>query len=584
MADALGKQEERWQRRLVASWLIRVAVFCTPVIAGVLAGRLVGSALPPPVAGSEIVMWWLLVLGAATIALVLVERGARRLLPLAWLLRMALLFPTKAPRRWKMAVQVGTVRNLEQQVTAARAVGHEDSATSAAQKIVTLITALQAHDRHTRGHAERVRVYTDMLTAELGLAEPDRERLRWAALLHDIGKLAVTPDLLNKPGRPDAAEWEILERHPEEGARFCGPLLDWLGPWGDTIIQHHERYDGGGYPAGLAGEDIGLGARIVSVPDAYEVMTAPRPYKRAMTARAARQELADHAGTQFDPSIVRAFLNLNIRRLGWVAGPAAWVAQLPFIPRISGVDPKPIVAAAGVIAGFAMLGLQIPQWGMQLVEEPAQADAAERSDDPTGTFVVLADEAVEDPQSGEDTTPPQPDRPTSPDPRGGPGPIIVRPARPDRPGGQPAPPPDPAPRPDPVVEPAPEPEPEPEPPPVPEPTQPPDPEPTLPPDPEPTATPTQPPPPAPAVAVADAAMVSARETTTIAVLANDGGDLAGAVVTILNQPQHGTATAVGGAVVYTAQPGWTGVVVFDYQVCGVAGPCSSAPVTITVVR
>ena len=193
------------------------------------------------------------------------------------------------------------------------------------------MAALSAHDRKTRGHSERVRAYTDMLAGELDLDDEDRDRLRWAALLHDIGKLRVPGRILNKAGKPDRVEWERLQAHPAEGAAIAEPLLPWLGRWAVTIVQHHERFDGRGYPAGLEGEAISLGARIVGVADSFEVMTAARAYKRPMTPPAARRELARCAGSQFDPAVVRLFLNISIGRLWWTVGPASWVAVTPVL-------------------------------------------------------------------------------------------------------------------------------------------------------------------------------------------------------------------------------------------------------------
>jgi putative nucleotidyltransferase with HDIG domain len=148
------------------------------------------------------------------------------------------------------------------------------------------------------------------LASQLRIQDEDRDRLRWAALLHDIGKLHVPARILNKPGRPEPREWESLKAHPAAGARIARPLLSWLGPWADAIEQHHERFDGGGYPNGLEREGISLAARIVSVADSFEVMTAARSYKKPMSVPAARRELAACAGGQFDTAIVRAFLNV----------------------------------------------------------------------------------------------------------------------------------------------------------------------------------------------------------------------------------------------------------------------------------
>ena len=585
--------DQRWERRRVASWLIRAAVFLAPIAAGIAAGRGMAMLLPPPSVFAETLTWWVLVIGSSTAALLLVDRIARRFLPLAWLLRMALPFPSKAPRRWHVAVRTGTVRDLERHLAEAQAAGVTDDATQAATKIISLVAALQAHDRHTRGHAERVRVYTDMLTAELGLAPEDRDRLRWASLLHDIGKLAVSEAVLNKPGRPDEQEWASLKRHPEEGARFCAPLMEWLGPWGDTIVQHHERYDGTGYPAGLAGDDIGRGARIVAVPDAYEVMTAPRPYKKVMSAAAARQELADHAGTQFDPAVVRAFLGLSVRRLQLVAGPAAWLAQLPFLARPPAVQPAALslgLAIAGLLA--LNIGADIRQDAVRIVETQGVGLVAEDVDEAGADDSSTGDDANDGgtPEAGPLAgtpivilPPPDPDEPrqvAGPLPGDNAGPIVVLPPPAPDPVDQPIDPdpplPEPQPEPEPTAIATPDPEPEPtDPPPPPEPTEPPPPEPTDPPP---------PPPPAPAVANNDRATVAARGTVSIGVLANDDGDLDVSTLAVTSQPQHGDATVSGGQILYAAQPGWTGTVQFTYSICGVDGACSSAAVAVDVVR
>ena len=155
----------------------------------------------------------------------------------------------------------------------------------------------------------------------------DRDRLQWACLLHDIGKLAVPAHILSKAGRPDDEEWAILKRHPAVGGEIVDSLAPWLGEWGRAASEHHERWDGKGYPRALAGEQISLAGRIVAVADAYDVITSTRSYKKPMSAEAARRELVRCAGTQFDPTVVRAFLNVSLGRRGAHAGMLGWLSK-----------------------------------------------------------------------------------------------------------------------------------------------------------------------------------------------------------------------------------------------------------------
>ncbi len=236
---------------------------------------------------------------------------------------------------------------------------------SVATDILALASALNGHDRRTRGHAERVRAYTDMVAEELRLPPADRDRLRWSALLHDIGKLTVHADILNKPGAPTEQEWEELRRHPLEGARLIRPLADWLGEWSLTVEQHHERFDGLGYPYGLAADQISLGGRIVAVADAFDVMTSARSYKNPLSAAVARVELTKGAGTQFDPAIVRAFLNISIGRLRWAMGPLSWLAEVPLLSRFATLGhalavalPAALGLGAVTLGGLAATALQ----------------------------------------------------------------------------------------------------------------------------------------------------------------------------------------------------------------------------------
>lgn len=301
--------------------------------------------VPRPSGLLPLVGWWAIIVATSTAALVAVDRAARRLLPLVALLRLSMVFPDRAPSRFGIAFRAGTTRNLKEQLADARQRGIDDEPARSAERILTLVGALNRHDRATHGHSERVWALNDLIAEELRLPQADRDRLRWAALLHDVGKVEVPARVLNKPSVPSPDEWEALRLHPEAGARIVAPLRTWLGPWSLAIEEHHERWDGAGYPRGLRGQEISLAGRIVAVADVLDVLTTHRPYRRPVSAQAAGAQLARHAGSQFDPEVVRALLNVSLGRLRAAMGPVSWLAQLPFlsgVPRLEGA-----VAAAG---------------------------------------------------------------------------------------------------------------------------------------------------------------------------------------------------------------------------------------------
>jgi putative nucleotidyltransferase with HDIG domain len=352
--------EQRWRPRPLLAFALRFGSVLVPAAAGATTAYAFVSAIPNP-GGPAVVLWAFGLALTSTVATAIAERLGRRFLPLAVLLRLSLVFPDRAPHRFAMVRGAGNVRRLEERIRRAREGGVDPEPARAAEQILGFVAALSAHDRKTRGHSERVRAFADLLAEELRLAEPDRDRLRWAALLHDVGKLRVPARILNKPGRPDRHEWETLQRHPSDGARIAAPLLPWLGSWGAAIEQHHERFGGGGYPSGSAGEEISLAARIVSVADSFEVMTAARSYKRPISVPAARKELAACAGEQFDPGIVRAFLNISIGRLWWTVGPASWTALLPVVGPVQRAGGQLVAAArAGAAATAVATGSLLP--------------------------------------------------------------------------------------------------------------------------------------------------------------------------------------------------------------------------------
>ena len=355
-----GNSEEqgshRWLARSRAGFLVSAAALAIPIALSIVSAFAASELLPHPTSGAQHVLWWIGILVIAWVAAVLGERIARPLLPLASLLKMSLLFPDRAPSRFAVAWRSGSTRQLDRYVHGLEDGVHREPVTAAVE-ILTLVTALSSHDRRTRGHSERVRAYTDLIADELRLPPGDRDRLRWSALLHDVGKLTVHVDILNKVGKPSETEWEILRRHPLEGQRILEPLREWLGEWGLAVAQHHENFDGTGYPFGISGEQISLGARIVSVADAFEVMTSARSYKSPLSPSAARKELTRCAGTQFDPAIVRAFLDISVGRQRWVIGPLAWLFDVPIISQLSNLGNVVVVGSqVALVAGSVSLG------------------------------------------------------------------------------------------------------------------------------------------------------------------------------------------------------------------------------------
>ncbi len=174
--------------------------------------------------------------------------------------------------------------------------------------LYALVSTIDAEPLHTRDHSENVAAYAVALAQELGLSEERVVKLRRAAFFHDIGKVAVSRSTLAKPGALDDAEWDEIRIHPAVGEK----MLEHAGMPDEAtwVGQHHERVDGRGYPAGSAGEEIALEARIIFVADAFEAMTSDRPYREGMDVDDAMEELRECAGSQFDPEVVEAMVSL----------------------------------------------------------------------------------------------------------------------------------------------------------------------------------------------------------------------------------------------------------------------------------
>ncbi len=175
---------------------------------------------------------------------------------------------------------------------------------------------VEADDTYTGEHCKDVVRLALDVARELRLDEDEQRTVEFGALLHDIGKIAVPKEIVNKPGKLDPLEWEIIKTHTVEGQRMLERVGGFMGKVGRIVRCHHERWDGGGYPDGLCGQDIPLEARIISCCDAFNAMTTNRPYRKAMPSAVALAELVQHAGTQFDPQVVDALASVVRRSSG----------------------------------------------------------------------------------------------------------------------------------------------------------------------------------------------------------------------------------------------------------------------------
>jgi len=182
-----------------------------------------------------------------------------------------------------------------------------NSSHEASEKIMaSFCKTLEMRDIETYSHMERVSNYSLRLARNLGLPSQEREVVRIGALLHDVGKVAVPDRILLKAGPLTDQEWNIMRRHVDAGFRIVSGIPG-LEKAAQIVLQHHEQYGGAGYPNGLQGDEICIGARIFVVADTYDAITSNRPYRVARSDAAARAEILKYVGTQFDPTIVEAF-------------------------------------------------------------------------------------------------------------------------------------------------------------------------------------------------------------------------------------------------------------------------------------
>ena len=220
----------------------------------------------------------------------------------------------ETPAAWSKTAQTSQAKGETACRCSGACGGRGACATGTAHELAeSLGRAVDARDCRLFQHSAAVADISSLLAQAHGLTPRQAEMVHMAGHLHDVGKIGVPDSILLKPGPLTDAEWEIMRRHPKMGADILRPVKVFCGRPGvcEIVLAHHERWDGTGYPYGLAGNDIPLGARIVAVADALSAMTEERLYRRSRTLHEAVEEVARSAGTHFDPCVVRDLLSLR---------------------------------------------------------------------------------------------------------------------------------------------------------------------------------------------------------------------------------------------------------------------------------
>jgi len=177
-----------------------------------------------------------------------------------------------------------------------------------------IVSTLELREQSTGGHSRRVVEYTKLIAREMRIPADQLIHMARGAILHDVGKIGIPDRILLKKSHLTSQEWQLMREHTIKGYEILKEI-DFLKPALDIVLYHHERYDGTGYPHGLKGEQIPVGARIFAVADAFDAITSPRAYHKARSVRWAKREILRHAGTQFDPKVVQAFLRIPDEKL-----------------------------------------------------------------------------------------------------------------------------------------------------------------------------------------------------------------------------------------------------------------------------
>lgn len=208
-------------------------------------------------------------------------------------------------KNYQASLEFKVMEQTEQIRSAMNELSHAYNST-----LTALVRALDAREKEVGSHSERVMSFTVFLAKKMGIAGRELEELAKGALLHDIGKIGISDNILLKPGQLDDNEWIEMRRHPQVGYAILSEI-EFLKAPTEIILGHHERFDGTGYPKRIKGDQIPIGARIFTLVDTLDAMTSDRPYRRALPFEAVSHEIIKNSGTQFDPQIAELFLSIN---------------------------------------------------------------------------------------------------------------------------------------------------------------------------------------------------------------------------------------------------------------------------------